>query len=177
MANKLNWRGEVEFGTGDTIRVHQTIIEGSKTRTQIFEGIVIRIKGHAGLKSFTVRKIAANNVGVERIFPEDTPTVIKVDIKKRGKVRRAVLNYLKTRIGRRATKIKDVFVKGAGKMDSEPTEVLIKGEMEAPVEGEERVIKNKIGKDANMEAKKAARKERQSKKKKKVEKKEKVFVR
>lgn len=175
MANRINWRGQTEFTTGDTIRVHQTIVEGSKTRTQIFEGIVIRIKGHAGLKAFTVRKIATNSIGVEKIFPENTPTVTKIDIKKRGKVRRAVLTYLRARIGRKATKIKDVFVKGAGKLN-EQIETVVKTEESVRPDKEE-VAKNKVGKDANMEAKKAARKERQAGKKKKIERKEKVFVR
>lgn len=174
MANMLNWRGQTQISSGDTIRVHQTVVEGSKTRSQIFEGVVIRIRGHKGLKSFTVRKIAANGIGVEKIFPEDTPTVTKIDIKKRGKVRRANLTYLRKRVGRKATKIKDVFVKGAGKLDEQTVTKITKEER---VEGEEKTVKNKIGKDAAMEAKKLARQARKASKKKKIERKEKVFVR
>ena len=81
MANMLDWRGQTQISSGDTIRVHQTVVEGSKTRSQIFEGVVIRIRGHKGLKSFTVRKIATNSIGVEKIFPENSPTVTKIDIK------------------------------------------------------------------------------------------------
>jgi large subunit ribosomal protein L19 len=63
MANILNWRDQVKITSGDTVRVHQKVTEGGKTRTQIFEGVVIRIKGHEGLKSFTVRKIATGSIG------------------------------------------------------------------------------------------------------------------
>lgn len=110
MANILNWRDKTTFSTGDTIAVHQTIEDKGKKRTQIFEGIVIRIRGHQGLKSFTVRKIGANGIGVEKIFPEQTPTVTKLELKKKGKVRRAVLNYLRDRVGKKA-KVKDIFIK------------------------------------------------------------------
>ncbi|MBI3954696.1 50S ribosomal protein L19, partial [Candidatus Collierbacteria bacterium] len=88
MANQLIWKDNLTFGVGDTIRVHQTITEADKTRTQIFEGVVISIKGHDGLKSFVVRKIASNNVGVEKIFPALTPTISKIELKKKGKVNR-----------------------------------------------------------------------------------------
>jgi len=111
MANSINWRNQTTFSTGDTIRVYQNIVESGKTRSQIFEGIVVRIRGHQGLKSFTVRKIASNAIGVEKIFPEATPSVTKIEVKKKGRVRRAVLGYLRSRIGRGATKIDDVFVK------------------------------------------------------------------
>lgn len=177
MANLLNWRGQTEISSGDTIRVHQTVVEGKKTRTQIFEGVVIRIRGHQNLKSFTVRKIAAGGIGVEKIFPENTPSVTKIDVKKRGKVRRAVLNYLRTRVGRKATKIKDVFVKGAAQMEKEPTVVVTKAETTDEGRPEEKTVKNKAGKDAASEAKKAARLARHARKKKKIERKEKIFVR
>jgi large subunit ribosomal protein L19 len=175
MANLLNWRETTKISSGDTIRVHQTVVEGSKTRSQIFEGIVIRIRGHKGLKSFTVRKIGANGIGVEKIFPENTPTVTKIDVKKLGKVRRANLSYLRDRVGRKATKIKDVFVKGAGKLEETATEAVTKTVKERP-EAEAPKAK-KVFSDAKMEAKKEARKARQATKKKKVDKKEKVFVR
>src|SRR3989344_3187855 len=80
MANQLTWK-DVNFAVGDTVRIHQTFQEGDKTRTQIFEGLVIAIRGHAGLKSFVVRRIATNNVGVEKIFPVETPTITKVEVK------------------------------------------------------------------------------------------------
>ncbi|MBI1871927.1 50S ribosomal protein L19, partial [Candidatus Collierbacteria bacterium] len=111
MANQLNWK-DTTFAIGDTVRVHQTFEEGDKTRTQIFEGIVLAIRGHAGLKSFVVRKIATNNIGVEKIFPVETPTVTKVEVKKKGAVRRAKLYFLRGRVGKKATKVKGLFVKG-----------------------------------------------------------------
>lgn len=163
------------ISSGDTIRVHQTIVEGDKTRSQIFEGVVIRIRGHQGEKSFTVRKIASGGIGVEKIFPENTPTVTKIDIKKRGEVRRAVLTYLRGRVGRKATKIKDVFVKGAAKLEAEPATVVISREPKERPEKE--TIKNKAGRDARLEAKKLAREARKATKKHKIERKEKVFVR
>ncbi len=107
MANILNWRNQIKFHTGDTIKVHQEIKEGNKTRIQIFEGTVISIRGHQGLKSFTVRKIAATNIIVEKIFPEHTPTVVKIELVKRGRVRRAVLSYLRKRIGKKSSRIKE----------------------------------------------------------------------
>jgi large subunit ribosomal protein L19 len=170
MANSLNWRGELEFNTGDTLRVHQTISEGDKTRTQIFEGIVTRIRGHQGLKTFTVRKIGANNIGVEKIFPENTPTIIKIELKKRGKVRRAVLSYLKKRVGRKATKIKDVFVKAQSKeivSDSVPVTKKVEAE-----KNDEDVAKNKVAKRPKTEKIKKVKKGP-----KKIQRKERIFVR
>lgn len=156
MANLLNWRGQVKFSSGDTVRVSQTITEGDKTRTQTFEGLVVRIRGHKGLKSFTVRRIAANGVGVERIFPEDTPTVTKVEVRKQGKVRRAVLNYLKSRIGRKATKVKDVFVKGTS---ATVEDKVVKSKSETPSEPrEEQPVKNKVAKAASEEKTKKEKK-------------------
>lgn len=152
MANLLNWRGQVKFSSGDTVRVSQTITEGDKTRTQTFEGLVIRIRGHQGLKSFTVRRIAANGVGVERIFPEDTPTVTKIEVRKQGKVRRAVLTYLKSRVGRKATKVKDVFVKGTS---STVEDRVTKAKTETPNEPrEDQPVKNKVVKAADDKPKK-----------------------
>jgi large subunit ribosomal protein L19 len=170
MANSLNWRKQLEFGSGDTIRVHQTITEGDKTRTQIFEGIVTRIRGHAGLKSFTVRKIGANNIGVEKIFPENTPTITKIELKKKGKVRRAVLSYLKKRVGRKATKIKDVFIKTQSKeIVSETPQSQPKAKVEKT---EEDLAKNKVAKRPKTEKVKKVKKGP-----KKIQRKERVFVR
>ena len=84
MANLITWKDTVTFSVGDTISVHQKIVEGDKTRTQIFKGIVIGIKGHEGLKSFVVRKIATANVAVEKIFPLETPTITKIELVKVG---------------------------------------------------------------------------------------------
>lgn len=96
-----------EITSGDTVRVHQQILEGDKKRVQVFEGIVIAIKNRSNGKSFTVRKIAANNVGVEKIFPVRLPSIKKIEIKRQGNVRRSKLYYLRDRIGKKATRIKE----------------------------------------------------------------------
>ena len=96
-----------KFRVGDTIRVSYKIIEGDKVRTQPFQGIVIAEKGAGTSRTFTVRKIGADGIGVERIFPFFSPNIEKVKVMKMGKVRRAKLYYLRGRIGRKATKIKD----------------------------------------------------------------------
>ena len=94
-----------KFSVGDTVKVHVKVIEGKKERIQIFEGTVIRLKG-AGLKeTFTVRRVSYG-VGVERIFPVHSPNVERVETVRRGKVRRAKLNYLRDRVGK-AAKIKE----------------------------------------------------------------------
>jgi len=95
-----------EFAVGDTVRVHTRVTEGNKERIQIFEGVVIERK-HGGLSaSFTVRRIA-HNVGVERSFLVHSPRVDKVDVVRRGVVRRAKLFYLQERVGSKATRIRE----------------------------------------------------------------------
>jgi large subunit ribosomal protein L19 len=96
-----------DFRVGDTIRVSYKIIEGDKVRTQPFQGIVISKKGSDVSKTFTVRKIGADGIGVERIFPLHSPNIEKINVVKSGKVRRAKLYYLRDRIGRKATRIKE----------------------------------------------------------------------
>ncbi len=90
-----------DFQVGDTVRVHAKIKEGDKERIQVYEGVVIRRKGHAIESSFTVRKISYG-VGVERIFPIHSPMIDKVEIVSRGKVRRAKLYYLRDLSGKKA---------------------------------------------------------------------------
>lgn len=95
-----------EFGAGDTIKVHSRVTEGNKERIQVFEGIVTERK-HGGLgESFTVRRIA-HGVGVERSFLIHSPRVEKIDVVRRGLVRRAKLFYLQDRVGNKATRIKE----------------------------------------------------------------------
>jgi large subunit ribosomal protein L19 len=89
------------FKSGDTVTVAYRIIEGNKQRIQEFRGDVIRISGHGDKKRFTVRKISGN-VGVERIFPMDSPFIEKITVNKYGKVRRAKLYYLRERTGKKA---------------------------------------------------------------------------
>jgi len=98
------------FHPGDTISVHVKVIEGDKERIQQFQGIVMGIKGSGISRTFRVRKIS-NGVGVERIFPVNSPNIAKVDIVRRGKVRRAKLYYLRKLTGKSATKVKEkIFV-------------------------------------------------------------------
>lgn len=106
MAQYLTYKDET-LSIGDTIRVHQEITEGGKSRIQVFEGILIVIAGKESGKSFTVRKIAANNVGVEKIFPVNLPAIKKIEVKRHGQVRRSKLYYLRDKIGKSATKIKE----------------------------------------------------------------------
>lgn len=90
-----------DFRVGDTVRVHTRIKEGDKERIQIFEGVVIRRKGHGTESSFTVRKVSYG-VGVERIFPVHSPMVAKMEVTARGKVRRSRLYYLRNLSGKKA---------------------------------------------------------------------------
>jgi large subunit ribosomal protein L19 len=95
-----------DFHVGDTIAISVNVIEGDKERIQLFKGIVMGIKGSGISKTFRVRKIA-NGVGVERIFPINSPRIAKIEIVKHGSVRRAKLYYLRGLTGKAATKIKE----------------------------------------------------------------------
>lgn len=95
-----------EFHIGDTIAISVNVIEGDKERIQIFKGIVMGIKGGGISKTFRVRKIS-NGVGVERIFPINSPRIAKLEVLKSGSVRRAKLYYLRGLTGKAATKIKE----------------------------------------------------------------------
>lgn len=94
-----------DFRPGDTVNVHSRVVEGGKERIQIFKGIVIGRSGSGINQSFTVRKIS-NGEGVERAFQLHSPKTAKIEVLKRGKVRRAKLNYLRNRIGKAATNLK-----------------------------------------------------------------------
>ncbi|EOD8570797.1 50S ribosomal protein L19 [Staphylococcus aureus] len=89
------------FRPGDTLRVHVRIIEGTRERIQVFEGVVIKRRGAGVSETFTVRKISSG-VGVERTFPLHTPKIEKIEVKRRGKVRRAKLYYLRSLRGKAA---------------------------------------------------------------------------
>lgn len=91
---------EQTFKVGDTIKVHQKIYEAGKERTQIFEGLVIAIRGRGENKMFTVRKIGAQGIGVERIWPLVSPHIAKIVVKSKGNVRRAKLYYLREKQGK-----------------------------------------------------------------------------
>ncbi len=94
-----------EFRVGDTVRVHAKIKEGEKERIQVFEGVVLKKQGGSNRATFTVRK-NSNGVGVEKTWPLHSPSVEKVVVVRAGKVRRAKLNYLRGRVGKRA-KVKE----------------------------------------------------------------------
>jgi len=90
-----------QFDAGDRLRVHFQVIEGTRRRTQVFEGVVIRRQGHGARETFTVRK-QSFGVGVERTFPLHSPKIEKIEVAARGDVRRAKLYYLRDRVGKRA---------------------------------------------------------------------------
>jgi len=94
------------FRAGDTVRLHVKIVEGTRERIQIFEGVVIKRRGGGISETFTVRKIS-NGVGVERTFPVHTPKIAKLEVTRRGKVRRAKLYYLRSLRGK-AARIKEI---------------------------------------------------------------------
>ncbi len=131
MANQTAWstgtaqeKKTVTFHVGDTVRVHYRLIEKEKVsgktkrevheetreRIQVFEGIVLGIKGSAENTMFTVRRIGAGAIGVERIFPLVSPWIRKIEVKKHGEVRRAKLYYLRARTGKSASKVNEATV-------------------------------------------------------------------
>ena len=95
-----------EFRVGDTVKVYAKIKEGNRERIQVFEGVVLKKQGGSNRATFTVRK-SSNGVGVEKTWPLHSPHVVKVEVIRRGKVRRAKLNYLRDRVGKRA-KVKEL---------------------------------------------------------------------
>ena len=95
-----------QFNVGHTVRVHGKIKEGNRERIQIFEGVVLKKQGGSNRETFTVRK-NSNGIGVEKTWPLHSPNVEKVEVIRRGKVRRAKLNYLRQRVGK-AAKVKEL---------------------------------------------------------------------
>ena len=95
-----------EFNVGDTVRVHGKIKEGNRERIQVFEGVVLKKQGGSNRETFTVRK-NSNGIGVEKTWPLHSPNVETVEVIRRGKVRRAKLNYLRQRVGK-AAKVKEL---------------------------------------------------------------------
>ena len=90
-----------EFAPGDTVRVHVRVVEGSRERVQVFQGVVISRKGSGSRETFTVRKVSFG-VGVERTFPVHAPVIARLEVVTRGHVRRAKLYYLRDRVGKAA---------------------------------------------------------------------------
>ena len=95
-----------EFHVGDTVKVYGKIKEGNRERVQIFEGTVLKRQGGGARETFTVRKFS-NGIGVEKTWPVHSPNVEKIEVVRRGKVRRAKLNYLRDRVGKKA-KVKEL---------------------------------------------------------------------
>ena len=175
MANQIKWQDKISFGVGDTLKVSLAVKEGEKTRIQVFQGIVIAIRGTGEGKNFIVRKIATGGIGVEKILPINTPTITGIEILKKGKVRRAKLYYLRDLLGKKATKIKDVFVKKGQKAEIEVP-------VEATIEKTESIAKDEKIRPEAIKVKNAPKVEVVKVKKvkkgpKKIVRKEKVFVR
>jgi large subunit ribosomal protein L19 len=98
---------ETDYKIGDTVRVYFRIVEGQTERVQLYEGLVIAIKNSGSRKTFTVRKMSYG-VGVERIFPVNSPKIEKIEVVRRGRVRRAKLYYVRDRVGK-AAKVKELI--------------------------------------------------------------------
>jgi large subunit ribosomal protein L19 len=105
-------KDEAKFGVGDTVRVHTRVVEGDKERVQVFSGVVIGRRGHGLNDMFTVRRISYGE-GVERVFPVNSPRVEKIEVERQGDVRRAKLTYLRKRVGKGATLVKEATAKPA----------------------------------------------------------------
>src|SRR5512140_617492 len=105
-------KDSADFGVGDTVRVHTKVVEGDKERIQVFSGVVIGRRGRGLNETFTVRRISYGE-GVERVFPMHSPRVEKVEVEREGRARRAKLTYLRKRLGKGATLVKEKESRGA----------------------------------------------------------------
>jgi len=121
------------FEIGDTVRVHVKVIEGEKERVQVFEGVVIARKGRKISETFTVRKISYG-VGVERVFPVNSPNIAKIDVIRKGKVRRAKLYYLRDKKGKQAKVAEREFFRTARKAKASKNEPAATGSADASTE-------------------------------------------
>jgi len=147
---------------GDTVKLHLKIKEGEKERTQIFEGVVIAKKGSGLSSTITVRKISYG-VGVEKIVPLHSPMLEKIEVVKRGTVRKSKLYYLRKRVGRRALKVenlKDVYM-------TDEEDVVV------PETGEAEVMEEEVVEEEKPEEKEEAKEEKETKEEKKEVKEEK----
>ena len=102
----------LQFGVGDSVRVHTKVVEGDNVRIQVFAGVVIGRRGHGMNETFTVRRISYNE-GVERVFPVNSTRIEKVEVERYGSVRRAKLTYLRKRIGKGAIAVREREDRGA----------------------------------------------------------------
>lgn len=126
---------EIDFEVGHTVKVHYRIVEGEKERIQIFEGIVIAIDGSGAGKTFTVRKISFD-VGVERVFPLHSPRIAKIEVVRKGKIRRSKLYFMRERRGK-AAKLREEQFKGKEKSSAKSKAPVKK---EAPVAEEPKAV-------------------------------------
>jgi large subunit ribosomal protein L19 len=147
-----------QFGAGDRVRVHFQVVEGSRRRTQVFEGVVIKRQGHGVRETFTVRK-QSFGVGVERTFPVHSPKIERIEVASRGDVRRAKLYYLRERVGkrarvreRRAIAPEEVVEAGLLYEPEEPPEGEMPADDEAPREGEVEAAAEAAAEEAKAEA-------------------------
>src|ERR1700685_271898 len=107
-------KDDAKFNVGDTVRVHTKVVEGDKERIQIFTGVVIGKRGAGMNETFTVRRISYGE-GVERVFPLHSPRVDKIEVQRHGSVRRAKLTYLRKRLGKGATLVREKEEKAPAK--------------------------------------------------------------
>jgi large subunit ribosomal protein L19 len=122
-------KDKADFGVGDSVRVHTKVVEGDKERIQIFSGVVIGRRGHGLNATFTVRRISYGE-GVERVFPLHSPRVDKIEVERKGSVRRGKLTYLRSRLGRGATLVKEK--EGRGEAAAAATTSKASAPVEAP---------------------------------------------
>jgi large subunit ribosomal protein L19 len=129
-------RSEVTpFNVGDSVRVHTKVIEGDKERIQVFSGVVIGRRGHGLNESFTVRRISYGE-GVERVFPVHSPRVEKIEVERSGMVRRAKLTYLRKRVGKGATAVKEKLMAATTSRAATATPAGTTAEADAPAAAE-----------------------------------------
>ena len=107
-------KNATRFNVGDSVRVHTKVVEGDKERIQVFAGVVIGKRGRGLNETFTVRRISYGE-GVERVFPMHSPRIDKVEVERQGNVRRAKLTYLRKRVGKGATLVKEKEKEAAAK--------------------------------------------------------------
>jgi large subunit ribosomal protein L19 len=159
LLDKYGKKNAPALKAGDTVRVHQKIKEGDKERVQIFEGLVIAVKHGQGLNgTFTVRKISAGGVGVERTYPLHSPNVVKVDRVKSAEVSRAKLYYMRNRKGKNA-RFKNEGANAASWSEPEAVELPVE---EEPVAVEEEVVETPVETTEAPEAVEVATEEPQS---------------
>ncbi|MDO8637992.1 MAG: 50S ribosomal protein L19 [Candidatus Daviesbacteria bacterium] len=97
---------DTQLHVGDTIRVHTTVVEGAKTRVQVFEGILIALRGRGVNQMMTVRRVSSGGIGVERMWPLDSKALVKIEVKKKaGPIRRSKLYYLRNLTGKSAVRV------------------------------------------------------------------------